>query len=118
MGRDVVFTHEVIRASLRVVPPLPPRLWLTDPVRPLDACGPISDGRIGSLVAFVLFAMRPSVQRYGDSPVDIAADGPRRKVFDHIERVLQYVRTPVRACVQPRCQPITESGQIQEKVLG
>src|SRR5699024_3357620 len=65
-----------------------------------------------------VFAIRPAVQWDGDSPVDIAADGPRPKVFDHIERELQYVGTPVRARVQPRCQRVTESGKIQEKVLG
>ena len=115
MEDDVVLSHEVEAARVRVLPPLAPRLGPVDVVRPLDRGGEVADDRVEPDVD-PLRVLGVAVDRNRHAPVDVARHRARLHLSRQVEREVAHVRPPVRLRLDPLDQPLAESRQIEEEV--
>src|SRR5260370_32336236 len=118
MECDVVFAHHVVMERVVVLPPVFPRVRLAARSGPLDGGGQISDDGVEPDIDLLVWVVLPTWKRHGDSPVQVARDGPWLEVADELERVLADVRAPVVVLFDPLLELVAELRQVEQEMLG
>ena len=116
MERNVVFADEVVGLRLRVLPPFLPLVGVIGVRSPLDRRREIADHRIEPHIDLLAWAQ--IVDRYVDTPVDVAGDCSFRHVCHHSQSPVLDVFAPRRFALEPLLKPVGEGGQVEKIVLG
>ena len=116
--RDVVFAHEVVARSFRIVPPCAPRFRIALAASPFDGCRQVADHSVEPHVQLLVRIVDPAGNRNGNAPVDVTRDGTRLDFLEQTDREVNDVGTPTFASLQPCEIGFGERRQVEEEVFG